>query len=116
MSAPTMSRLSSAVAVLSSLTERFPALPALSPAVAVHCPDLLSLTAYDGLSEFEEWRSALGIAPAQVSMDAENGVGPLMWLETSTVVDGVTVQLIGFGQVLGGHAEDVPGPVAAGVA
>ncbi|MEV5199030.1 MULTISPECIES: hypothetical protein [unclassified Streptomyces] len=116
MSTTSMSLLSTAVTVLASLTEKFSDLPALSPAVAVHCPDRLTLTAYDSLSEFEEWRAALGIAPVEVSMDAEAGVGPLMWLETSTVIDGVTVRLVGFGQVLEGHAEDGPGPVAAGVA
>ncbi|MFF8694978.1 hypothetical protein ACF08W_22540 [Streptomyces sp. NPDC015144] len=99
MSAPTMSRLSAAVTVLASLTETFSGLPALSPAVAVHCPDRLTLTAYDSLSKFEAWRAALGIDPAEVSMDAEGGVGPLMWLETSTVIKGVTVRLVGFGQV-----------------
>ncbi|MFF8917222.1 hypothetical protein ACF08M_28885 [Streptomyces sp. NPDC015032] len=116
MSVSTMSRLSAAVAVLASLTEKFPDLPALSPAVAAHCPDRLTLTAYDSLSKFEEWRSALGIAPAQVSMDAERGAGPLMWLEAGTVVDGVTVRLVGYGHVLVNHSEDVTGPVAAGVA
>ncbi|MGW2843607.1 hypothetical protein [Streptomyces sp. NPDC001274] len=115
MSTTPMSTLSAAVTVLASLTETFSGLPALSPAVAVHCPDRLTLTAYYSLSEFEEWRAALGIDPAEVSMDAEGGVGPLMWLEASTVIDGVTVRLIGFGQVLEGHAEDA-GPVAAGVA
>ncbi|MFJ8374081.1 hypothetical protein ACIQ9I_21185 [Streptomyces sp. NPDC094461] len=116
MSTSTMSRLSAAVTVLASLTEKFPDLSALSPAVSVHCPDRLALTAYDGLSAFEEWRSALGIDLTQVSMDAENGVGPLMWLETGTVIDGVTVRLIGFGQVPVGHSEDATEPVAAGVA
>ncbi|MFD7067519.1 hypothetical protein ACFV97_09835 [Streptomyces sp. NPDC059913] len=94
-----MSRLHSAITVAVTLAERFPDLPALSAAVAVHCPDRLTLTAYDDLSEFEEWRAALGIDPAEVSMDAEGGVGPLMWLETSTVVEGVTLHLVGFGQV-----------------
>ncbi|MFB7131419.1 hypothetical protein ACFCZY_07075 [Streptomyces sp. NPDC056237] len=116
MSASTMSRLSAAVAVLASLTEKFPDLPALSPAVSVRCPDRLTLTAYDSLSEFEEWRSALEIDPARVSMDAENGVGPLMWLEAGMVVAGVTVRLVGFGQVRVDHPEDVSGPVVAGVA
>ncbi|MET9916235.1 hypothetical protein ABZZ04_04005 [Streptomyces sp. NPDC006435] len=99
MSAPTMSGLSAGLGVAVSLVERFPDLPVLSVAVAAHCPDRVDLTAYDSLSAFEKWRSALGIDPARVSMDAERGVGPLMWLEAETVVDGVTARLVGFGQV-----------------
>ncbi|MFE7466402.1 hypothetical protein ACFU6R_20155 [Streptomyces sp. NPDC057499] len=99
MSAPTVNGLSAAVAVLASMAEEFPDLPAPVVQIAQYGRTLVELSFHDGLSEFEPWRSALGIAPARVRLTAQSGIGPSMWLRADAVVDGVHVHLVGYGTV-----------------
>ncbi|WP_424862155.1 hypothetical protein [Streptomyces sp. MMS24-I29] len=94
-----MSRLSAAVKVLASLADRFSDLPVVDAAVS-RIYVRVELSVRDDLGDFEAWRSALGISPAQVVLGTERGGGPLMWLCADAVVDGVTVHLVGYGHVL----------------
>ncbi|MFJ1831921.1 hypothetical protein [Streptomyces sp. NPDC088178] len=106
MSALPMKNLTGAVTVLASLVERFPDLPAAEAAVSTIVPDRLVLSFHNDLGRFEAWRSALDISPALVRREGERGGGPLMWLRTETTVNGVTVELVGYGHVLVGRAEE----------
>ncbi|MET7791788.1 hypothetical protein ABZS93_35205 [Streptomyces sp900116325] len=96
MSARSMNRLATAVAMLASLVERFPDLPAADAAVSTIFPDRLNLSFHGDLGKFEAWRSALDISHTLVSREEEIG-GPLMWLNAETVLVGVTVRLTGYG-------------------
>lgn len=93
-----MSRLSTALKILASLADRFPDLPIADAAIS-RIYAQVELSIHDDLGHFEAWRSALGISPVQVVRKTECGGGPLMWLCADTVLDGVTVQLIGYGYV-----------------
>ncbi|MFG2307626.1 hypothetical protein ACGFS9_02885 [Streptomyces sp. NPDC048566] len=48
-------------------------------------------------SEFEQWRAALGIAPARVSLHPR---GRGSWVEASTVIDGIRVTVAAHGILL----------------
>ncbi|MGW1353625.1 hypothetical protein ACWCQE_30790 [Streptomyces sp. NPDC002409] len=104
MSTLTMNRLSAAVTVLASMAARFPGLPAPNAEVSRIYLDQVTLSFYDDLGQFEVWRSALGVAPAGVVLETECGGGPLVWLRANVVVDGVTVELVGYGQVPAGRS------------
>ncbi|MFB6946323.1 hypothetical protein ACFWGL_38260 [Streptomyces sp. NPDC060286] len=106
MSALPMKSLTGAVAVLASLVERFPDLPAADVRVSPIVPDRLLLSFHNDLGSFEAWRSALDISPALVRREEESGGGPLMWLRTETALNGVTVELVGYGHVLVERAEE----------
>ncbi|MGW1354349.1 hypothetical protein ACWCQE_34505 [Streptomyces sp. NPDC002409] len=103
MSAPTMSGLSAAVTVLASLAEKFPGLPAPEVGISRIRPDRVVLSFHDGPSQFEAWRPALGVSPAEVALETECGGGPLMWLRANAVVDGVAVELVGYGYIPAGR-------------
>ncbi|GAA2418156.1 hypothetical protein GCM10010433_16720 [Streptomyces pulveraceus] len=105
MSTLTMNRLSPAVTVLASMAARFPGLPAPNAEVSRIYLDQVTLSVYDDLGQFEVWRSALGVAPAGVVLETECGGGPLMWLRANVVVDGVTVELVGYGHILTDRSE-----------
>ncbi|MFI9629175.1 hypothetical protein [Streptomyces sp. NPDC052042] len=109
--------MSAAVAVLASLTEKFPDLPAPEAQISRHYRTRVELSFYDDLGTFEAWRSALGIDPAQVRLAAQSGTGPSMWLCVDVVVDAVDVQLVGYGHVPAGCSGDGAEPIvpAAGV-
>ncbi|MFC9623405.1 hypothetical protein ACFTXM_26565 [Streptomyces sp. NPDC056930] len=109
MSALPMKSLTGAVAVLVSLVERFPDLPAADVRVSPIVPDQLTLSLHSDLARFEAWRSALDISPALVRREEENGGGPLMWLRTETTVNGISVELVGYGHVLADRAVDPAG-------
>ncbi|MFJ1613858.1 hypothetical protein ACIODT_10570 [Streptomyces sp. NPDC088251] len=101
--------MSAAIKVLASLADRFPDLPAADAAVSRIYGTRVELSIHDDLGQFEAWRSALGIAPAQVVRGTECGGGPLMWLRADAVLDGVTVHLVGYGYVLTDCADDSAG-------
>ncbi|MCX5340505.1 hypothetical protein [Streptomyces atratus] len=113
MSALPMKNLSAAVAVLTSLVERFPDLPAAEAAVSTIVPDRLVLSFHNNLGSFEAWRSALDISPRLVRREEESGGGPLMWLRTETALNGVTVKLVGYGHVLVDRSEETTGAPAS---
>ncbi|WP_406429165.1 hypothetical protein OHA59_25330 [Streptomyces sp. NBC_01589] len=96
MSALPMNSLAAAIATLASLVERFPDLPAADATVSTIFPGRLALSFHRDLGKFEAWRSALDISHALVSKEKEID-GPLMWLTAETILDGVTVQLTGYG-------------------
>ncbi|SCE55982.1 hypothetical protein GA0115234_11212 [Streptomyces sp. DvalAA-43] len=111
MSVSTMGRMSAAIRVLATLADRFPDLPAADAAVSRIYDTRVELSIHDGLGQFEAWRAALGVAPAQVVRGTQCGGGPLMWLHADTVVDGVTIHLVGYGYVLADRADN-PAEVA----
>ncbi|MFC5916137.1 hypothetical protein [Streptomyces pulveraceus] len=98
--------MSAATKVLASLVDRFPDLPATDAAVSRIYGTRVELSVHDDLGQFEVWRSALGIAPAQVVRETECGGGPLMWLRADTIVDDVTIHLVGYGYVLTDRTDD----------
>ncbi|MFJ2790643.1 hypothetical protein ACIPDW_08215 [Streptomyces sp. NPDC087290] len=111
MSTSTMSGLSAAVAVLASLTKKFPDLPAPEAQISRYERTRVELSFYDDLGAFEAWRSALGIDPARVRLSAQSNTGPLMWLSTDVLVDTVDVHLVGFGTVPKGCSGDDAEPL-----
>jgi hypothetical protein len=111
MSEPTMSHLSAAATVLVSLADRFPGLPAPNADVSRIYLNQVTLSFSDDLGQFEVWRSALGVGPAEVVLETECGGGPLMWLRANAVVDGVTVELVGYGYVPADRSEAPAGVV-----
>ncbi|MER6503228.1 hypothetical protein ABT218_28680 [Streptomyces sp. NPDC001455] len=108
-----MSRLSAAVKVLASLTERFADLPAAEVRISRIGAARVELSVHDDLGQFEVWRSVLGVSPADVVRGTECGGGPLMWLCADAVVDGVTVHLVGYGHVLVDRSEEATVPPAS---
>ncbi|MFE6979415.1 hypothetical protein [Streptomyces sp. NPDC057682] len=117
MSTRTVHDLTAVVEVLASLTKRFPELPAAEARVSPIFPNHLELSFHDanGLNNFERWRCGLGIAPGLVDRDVAVGGGPLMWLRVTTTVDGVAVELIGYGHVLVERSEDATVPAGSAV-
>ncbi|WP_335938254.1 hypothetical protein [Streptomyces sp. PTD5-9] len=97
---------------MASLTERFSDLPAADASVSRIYPDRVSLSVYD-LGQFETWRSALGVSPADVVLGTEFGGGPLMWLCADAVVDGVAVHLVGYGHVPVDRSEETAEPLVS---
>ncbi|MFH8518237.1 hypothetical protein ACH4CE_24740 [Streptomyces gelaticus] len=111
MSTPTTSTLSAAVAVLASLTEKFPDLPAPEARISRHYRTRVELSFYEDLGSFEAWRSALGVDPARVRLAAQCGGGPSMSLCVDVVVDAVDVHLVGFDSVPKGCSGDDAEPL-----
>lgn len=108
-----MNGLAAAVAVGAVLVERFPDLPAADVTVSTVFPNRLGLSFHGDLGEanFEVWRSALGISYAAVSREEEIG-GPMTWLRAEAALDGVTVQLTGYGRQQAPAAPLAPWEVA----
>ncbi|MFJ2008829.1 hypothetical protein ACIQJ8_04960 [Streptomyces globisporus] len=89
--------LSATVVVLAELTKQFPDLPAPIVQASPHFADQVELSFHDdGLASFEVWRSAMEITHLAVDYRTRES---LMWVQACTLVDGVTVSLIGFGMV-----------------
>ena len=70
-------------------------------------PDRLELTFHNGLTDFEEWRQALGIAPDTVAYREQNA-GRTRVLTASADYAGTVLELTGYGDV------DTPALIVAG--
>ncbi|MGW0833418.1 hypothetical protein [Streptomyces prunicolor] len=95
----TLDGLTVALRALRLLTLDFGHLPAPTVDVSTVFPDRLCLSFHDGLSDFEVWRSALGIDPGTVVYREQSGGTRV--LKASGVFAGAVVELTGFGDVHG---------------
>ncbi|MEV6747415.1 hypothetical protein AB0N21_23915 [Streptomyces sp. NPDC051080] len=113
MSALPMNGLAAAVTALASLVERFPDLPAADARISPIFPDLLVLSFYRNLGEFEAWRAALSISATDVTLDGDAD-GNLLWLMAETAMGGTLVRLVGYGHKPQDRAEvtDLVGAIA----
>ncbi|MGW2985424.1 hypothetical protein [Streptomyces goshikiensis] len=98
-----------AVTALAALVETFGHLPA--PYIVVHTALTAVEIQLNTPQEFEAWRSALGVAPAVVTLHAYSGA---TWLAAETRFRGVALKLSGHG--LNVTAEQVVGSGSAAVA
>lgn len=95
-----ISAMSTAVAVLARLIEQHPTLP--DAYITIHAPFQGVVTHFAAhfdlqlrnTSEFEAWREALGIDPMDVVLHAP---GSNSWLDATTKVDGLKVDISGHG-------------------
>ncbi|MFZ3558130.1 hypothetical protein [Streptomyces sp. BH055] len=91
-----ISAMSTALEVLARLIEQHPTLP--DAYIVIHAPFRRFPSRFDlqlrNTSEFETWREALGIDPEDVELHAP---GANSWLDATTKVDGVQVDISGHG-------------------
>lgn len=91
-----ISAMSTAVEVLARLIEQHPTLP--DAYIVIHHPFRQFPSRFDlqlrNATEFEAWREALGIDPMDVVLNAP---GANSWLDATTKVDGLKVDIAGHG-------------------
>ncbi|NEA63604.1 hypothetical protein [Streptomyces sp. SID12488] len=105
----TLDGMAVALRALRLLAVDFGHLPAPDVDVSTYFPDRLRLRFHDDLSEFEAWRSALGVDPATV-VYREQSAGRTRVLKTTADFAGAVLELVGYGDVL------VPAVAEAGAA
>lgn len=89
--APTFAEQAPAVVALAALVEAHPTLPAAY--IVIHEAPSLYIQ-FEEAAQFEAWREALGVDPAEVDL---SGMGDQSWLVAETRASGVPLRLAGFG-------------------
>ncbi|ASQ96014.1 hypothetical protein [Streptomyces sp. 11-1-2] len=95
----TLDELAVPLRALRLLAADFGHLPAPHAHVSTIYPNQLELSFHDGLTDFEAWRDALGIAPDAVEC-REQGGGQTRALSLTTDYAGAELLLVAYGDVL----------------
>lgn len=82
-----------ALAALAQITTAFPHLPAADFSAGPIYPDRLTISLHDSFTDFETWRTALGIPDHAVEY---KGMARQMNLKASGPFAGATVELVGY--------------------
>ncbi|MER5716129.1 hypothetical protein [Streptomyces sp. NPDC002132] len=95
----TLDGLAVSLRVLRLLAAEFGHLPAPDVQVSPIFPNQLELSFHDGLSRFEAWREAVGIAPDAVDYREQSGSRTRVLKASAEYADAVVV-LVGYGDAL----------------
>ncbi|MFJ9902023.1 hypothetical protein ACIRVK_03775 [Streptomyces sp. NPDC101152] len=103
----TLDGLAVPLRALRLLVVDFGHLPAPTVGISPIYPDRLELALHSGLTGFEAWREALGVAPEEVTYRLQSD-GRTRVLRTTIAYAGAELELVGYG--------DVPAPASVGAA
>jgi hypothetical protein len=96
---PVLAAQLTAIEALVVIGRTFAHLPGADLQTGPIYPDRLTISLHDNLDGFEQWRTVLGIAPADV--EHRQRPGRLhMTLKAETTFHGVTVELVGYAPAL----------------
>ncbi|MEV0174925.1 hypothetical protein AB0I00_27865 [Streptomyces sp. NPDC050803] len=104
----TLDDLAAPMRALRLLAVDFGHLPAPTVSISPIYPDQLELALHSGLSDFEAWREALGVAPGNVDYHVQ-GDGRTGVLRSTVTFAGADLELVGYGDV----AANVPAEAGA---